>query len=199
MTPNSSSSPPAPPHLRLVRATAAPAFSVVMSGVCEEDQAETLTSVVARCKELGAELIVALRAGVDCAAIREERSVRTVSVPADATPADVRRLAMAKATGDIVFVLDRSVLAEDHWCERIRGFQASSRRAAGPSNERRERVRVDWAEFLAVRGVIPGDRSRALESFTPTFASDARPRGRSILTKWTEQLGGVERVRPARQ
>jgi hypothetical protein len=106
---------------------------------------------------------------------------------------------MAKATGDIVLVLDWSVLTEDHWCERIRGYHASSRRPAAPSNERGEGVCVDWAEFLAVRGVIPGDRGRALESFTSTFASDARPRARSILTKWTEQLAGVDRVRPARQ
>jgi hypothetical protein len=169
-----------------------------MSSVCEEGQVTMLTSVAARCKELGAELVVALRASVDCAALREERNIRIVSVSADATPADVRRLAMSKATGDIVFVLDWSVLGEDDWCERIRRYHASSRRAAGSSNERREGVRVDWAEFLAVRGVIPSDRGRALESFTATFASDARPRARSILTKWTEHIAGVERVRPAR-
>lgn len=181
-----------------MRATAVPAFSVVMSTTCEEGHLATLRSVAARCKELSAEFVVALPRGVAYDALRDEWNIRFVSVPDDATPSDVRRLAMAHATGDIVFVLDWSVLEGDEWCDRIRRYEASSRIGAGSGNGRREDAAVDWAEFLAVRGVIPADRGSALESLTATFASDARPRARSMLTKWTEQLGGVERVRPAR-
>jgi hypothetical protein len=158
-----------------------------------------LNSVAARCQGIGAELVVALRAGVECALIGEERNVRAFSVPEGTTPANVRRLAMARATGDIVFVLDCSVLAEDDWCERIRRYHESVRRTPATVSERREQVRANWAEFLAVRGVMPGDRGRPLESLTSTFASDARPRARSILTHWTENLRGIERSKPVRQ
>lgn len=155
--------------------------------------------MAARCKELGAEFVVTLPRGVTYDALRDEWGIRFVSVPDDATPSDVRRLAMGHATGDIVFVLDWSVLEQDDWCDRIRRYDASSQTGARSGNGRREDAANDWAEFLAIRGVIPGDRGRALESFTATFASDARPRARSMLTKWTEYLSGFERVRPAKQ
>jgi hypothetical protein len=182
-----------------MRASAIPAFSVVMSTRCEVGHLATLRSVAARCKELGAEFVVALPRGVTYDALRDEWNIRFVSVPDDAPPSDVRRLAMAHATGDIVFVLDWSVLEEDGWCDRIRRYEASSRRGAGSESGRREDAAIDWAEYLAVRGVIPVDRGGAAASFSATFASDARPRARSMLTKWTEHLGGVERVRPAKQ
>ena len=182
-----------------MRATAVPAFSVVMSTTCDEGHLATLRSVAARSKELGAEFVVALPAGVTCDALRDERHIRFVSVPDDATPFDVRRIAMAHATGDIVFVLDWSVLEEDEWCDRIRRYEASSRVGAGSENGRREDAAIDWAEFLAVRGVIPVDRGSAPEAFTARFASGPRPRARSMLTKWTEYLNGVEGARPARQ
>lgn len=136
-----------------MRATAVPAFSVVMSTTCEEGHLATVRSVAARCKELGAELVVALPRGVTCDTLRNEWTIRFVSVPDDATPPDVRRVAMAHATGDIVFVLDWSVLEDDEWCDRIRRYDASSRMGAGSKNARREDAAVDWAEFLAVRGV----------------------------------------------
>jgi len=170
-----------------------------MSTTCEEGHLATLRSVAARCKELRAEFVVALPRGVTYDALRDDWNIRFVSVPDDATPSDVRRLAMAHATGDIVLVLDWSVLEEDEWCDRIRRYDASSRVGAGSENGRREHAAIDWAEFLAVRGVIPVDRGGALESFTATFASDARPRARSMLTKWADHLGGVGHVRPARQ
>ena len=181
-----------------MRATAVPAFSVVMSTTCEEGHLATLKSVAARCKELGAELVVALPRGMTCDGLRDERSIRFVSVPDDATPSDVRRLAMAHATGDIVFVLDWSVLEGDEWCDRIRRYEASSPIGAGSENGRREDAAIDWAGFLAVRGVIPVDCGSALESYTPTFSPDTRRRARSMLAKWTEHLAAVERVRPAR-
>jgi hypothetical protein len=187
------------PHLKLMRSTAVPAFSVVMSTTCGEEHLATVRSVAARCRELSAEVIVALPRGVTYDALRDERNIRFVSVPDDALSSDVRRLAMAHATGDIVFVLDWSVLEGDEWCDRIRRYDASSRIGAGFENGRREDAAINWAEFLAARGVRPVDRGSALESFTATFASDARPRARSMLTKWTEYLNGVERVRPARQ
>lgn len=190
---------PCPSHLRLMRATAVPAFSVVMSATCDEGHLATLRSVAARGKELGAEFVVALPRGVACDALRDERNIRFVSVSDDATPSDVRRLAMAHATGDIVFVLDWSVLEDDEWCDRIRRYEASSRIGAGSENGQHRTPTIDWAEFLAVRGVMPVDRSVAVEPFSATFASHARPRARSVLTKWTEYLSGVERVRPARQ
>lgn len=167
-----------------------------MSTTCGEEHLAALRSVAARCKELRAELVVALPRGVTCEDLHDESSIRFVSVPDDATPADARRLAMAQATGDIVFVLDWSALVEDDWCDRIRRYQASSRMGAGSENVRREDV-TDWAQFLALRGVIPVDRG-ARASFTATFVSDARPRSRSMFTKWSEYLSGVERVRPAR-
>jgi hypothetical protein len=182
-----------------MRATAAPAFSVVMSATCEEAHLARLRAVAARCRDLGAELIVTLPRGVTCDALRDEWNVRVVSAPDDATPSDVRRLAMAQATGDIVFVLEWSVLQGDEWCDRIRRYEASSRMAAGSDNGRREDAAIDWAEFLAVRGVTPVDRGGALESFPAPLAPDARTRARSMLAKWTEHLGGVERVRPVRQ
>ena len=187
------------PHLKLMRSTAVPAFSVVMSATCGEEHLATVRSVAARCRELSAEVVVALPHGVTYDALRDERNIRFVSVPDDATSSDVRRLAMAHATGDIVFVLDWSVLEGDEWCDRIRRYEASSKIGAGSENGRREDAAINWAEFLAVRGVVPVDRGSALESFPATFASDARPRARSMLTKWTEYLSGVERVRPARQ
>lgn len=199
MTPNSSSFPSQPPHLKLLRATAVPAFSVVMSTTCEEGHLATLSSVAARGKELRAEFVVAMPRSATYDAPRDEWNIRFVSVPDDATPSDVRRLAMAHATGDIVFVLDWCVLEEDEWYDRIQRYEASSRMGAGSENRRREVAAIDWAQFLAVRGVIPIDRGRALGSFTAAFASDARPRTRSMLTKWTEHLGGFDRVRPARQ
>ena len=197
MTPNSSS-PPSRHHLKLIRATAAPAFSVVMSTTCLDGHFAALRSVAARCKELGAELVVALPSGVTYDDLRDEWKIRFVSVPDDAPPSDVRRLAMAHATGDIVLVLDWSALEEDEWGDRIRRYEASSRVEAGSENGRREEAAIDWAEFLAVRGVIPVDYGSALESYTPTFSRATRRRARSMLAKWTEHLADVERVRPAR-
>lgn len=187
------------PHLKLMRSTAVPAFSVVMSTTCGEEHLATLRSVAARCKELSAEVVVALPRGVTYDAFRDERNIRFVSVSDDALSSDVRRLAMAHATGDIVFVLDWSVLEGDEWCDRIRRYEASSRIGAGSENGRREDAATNWAEFLAVRGVIPVDCGSTLESYTPTFSAATRRRARSMLAKWTEHLGGVERVRPARQ
>jgi hypothetical protein len=142
--------------------------------------------------------VVALPRGVTCDALRDEWNIRTVSTPDDASPADVRRLAMSYATGDIVFVLDWSVLEDDEWCDRIRRYRPSSLTGAGRETIRREGA-IDWAEFLAVRGVTSVDRGGAFESFTATFASDARPRARRRLDKWTEQLGATERARTAGQ
>jgi len=181
-----------------MRSTAVPVFSVVMSTTCGEEHLATLRSVAARCRELSAEVVVALPRGVTYDALRDERNIRFVSVPDDAASSDVRRVAMAHATGDIVFVLDWSVLEGDEWCDRIRRYEASSRIGAASENGRREDAAINWAEFLAVRGVTV-DRGSALGSFTATFASAARPRARSMLTRWTEYLSGVERVRPARQ
>jgi hypothetical protein len=182
-----------------MRATAVPAFSVVMSTTCQEGHVATLRSVAARCKELSAEFVVALRPGVTYDALRDECNIRFVTVPDDATPSEVRRLAMGHATGDIAFVLDWSVLAEDEWCDRIRRYEARSRMRPGSQHGRREDAAIDWAQFLAVRGVKPVDRGSAVESFTASFMSDARPRARSMLTKWTEYLTGAERARPAGQ
>ena len=197
MTPNSSSPPSRHPHLKLMRATTAPAFSVVMSTTCVDEHLAALKSVAARCKELGAELVVALPGGVTHDALRDEGKIRFVSVPDDAAPSDVRRLAMAQATGDIVLVLDWSALEEDEWCDRIQRYEPSPR--MGPGSEKgREDAAIDWAQFLAVRGVTPVDCGSTLELYTPTFSAATRRRARSMLAKWTEHLGGVERVRPAR-
>jgi hypothetical protein len=181
-----------------MRATAAPAFSVVMSTMCEEAHLATLRSVAARCKELGADVVVALPAGATYDALRDEWNIRLVSVPDDATPSEVRRLAMAHATGDIVLVLEWSVLAEDDWCDRIRQYEVNSRPGAGSENGRRKDARLDWAEFLAVRGVLPADCGGALEPSPPTLAPDP-VRVRSALTRWTEHLASAERARPAAQ
>jgi hypothetical protein len=181
-----------------MRATAIPAFSVVMSTRCEERQVATLRSVAAQCKELGAEFVVALPRSPACDALRDEWNIRAVSIPDDASPAEFRRLAMGHATGDIVFVIDWSVLEEDEWCDRIRRYRPGSLNGAGRESARREGA-IDWAEFLAVRGVTRVDLGGALESFTATFASDARPRARRTLDKWTEQLSGAERARTAGQ
>jgi len=181
-----------------MRSTAVPVFSVVMSTTCGEEHLATLRSVAARCRELSAEVVVALPRGVTYDALRDERNIRFVSVPDDAASSDVRRVAMAHATGDIVFVLDWSVLEGDEWCDRIRRYEASSRIGTASETGRREDAAINWAEFLAARGVTV-DRGSALGSFAATFASAARPRARSMLTRWTEYLSGVERVRPARQ
>ncbi len=180
-----------------MRATAVPAFSVVMSTTCEERHLATLRSVAARCKELSAEFVVALPRGVTYDALREEWNIRFVAVPDDATQSDVRRLAMAHATGDIVFVLDWSVLEEDGWCDRIRRFEGSSRKGTGSENGRRVKAATDWAEFLAVRGVVPAGGAGALKPSPPTLAPDAA-RARAALTRWTEHLADVEQVRRAR-
>lgn len=169
-----------------------------MSTTYGDGQLPALRSVAARCKELGAELVVALPRGVTYDALRDECKVRFVSIPDDAAPSDVRRLAMAQATGDIVLVLDWSALEADEWCDRIRRYEASSRTEAGSEHGRREEAAIDWAEFLAVRGVIPVDRGSTLESYTPTFSPDTRRRARSMLAKWTEHVAAVEPARPAR-
>jgi hypothetical protein len=179
-----------------MRATAVPAFSVVMSTTCEDGHLATLRSVIARCKELGAELVVALPHGVTCDALRDEWNIRFVSVPDDASPTDVRRLAMAHATGDIVFVLDWSVLEEDAWCDRIRRYEASSRVGARSETGRREDAAIDWAEFLAVRGVVPATCRAALEPSRTLVPDAVRPR--SVSTPWTEHLADVGQVRHAR-
>lgn len=196
MTPNSSNSPSRHPHLKLIRATALPAFSVVMSTVCEEGHLPALRSVAARCKELGAELVVARPRGVTYDGLRDEWNVRFVPVPADATPSDVRRVAVAHATGDIALVLDWSALEEEGWSDRIGGYEANARTAAG-SDKRRENAVVDWAEFLSVRGVVPPNPVGALQPARPTLAPKAA-RARSALMRWTEHFASVDRVRPAR-
>jgi hypothetical protein len=185
------------PHLKLMRSTAVPAFSVVMSTTCGEEHLATLRSVAARCKELSAEVVVALPGAVTYDALRDERTIRFVSVPDDASSSDVRRLAMAHATGDIVLVLDWSALERDDWCDRIRRYEGSSWMGSG-SEKRRENAAIDWAEFLAVRGVTPVDCGSTMESYTPTFSAATRRRARAMLAKWTEHLGDVEPVRPAR-
>ena len=198
MTPNSSSPPSRHPHLKLIRATAAPAFSVVMSTTCVDRHLAALRSVAARCKELGAELVVAVPRGVTYDGLLDGK-IRVLSVSDDVTPSDVRRLAMAEATGDIVLVLEWSALDADEWCDRIRRYDASSPMGSGSEKKRRQDAAIDWAAFLAVRGVIPVDSGSDLESYTPTFSHDTRRRARSMLAKWTEHLAAVEPVRPARQ
>ena len=168
-----------------------------MSTTCVDGYLAALKSVAARCRELGAELVVALPHGVAYDALGVEGKIRFLSVPDDAAPLDVRRLAMAHATGDIVLVLDWSALEEDEWCDRIRRYEGSSR-TEPRSEKRRENAASDWAEFLAVRGVTPVDCGRTLESYTPTFSDATRRRARAMLARWTEHLGGVEGVRPAR-
>ena len=149
-----------------------------------------------RCKELGAELIVAVPPGATHDALREEASIRFVSVAGDATPSDVRRLAVAHATGDIVLLLDWSALEEDGWCDRIRRYEANARTGAASEIRRREHAAIDWAEFLAVRGVVPVGRASKPEPSRPALAPDAG-NARSALTRWTEDLVSVDRVRPA--
>jgi hypothetical protein len=153
--------------------------------------------VAMRCKELGAELVVALPVGVTHDALRDEWNIRFISVPDDVSPSDVRRLAVSQATGDIALVLDWSALEEDEWCERIRRYDANPRISAESEKARRPNAAIDWAEFLAARGVVPAGRTGSLDPYRPTLAPEAA-RARSALTRWTEDLAGVEHVRPAR-
>jgi hypothetical protein len=113
-----------PPGARGLRLADAPTISVVVASCREVPVLEAcLDALLPQCREVEAEVVVArvAAAGQLSALTRAYPTVRFVSVPREATIAELRAAGMAEAEGDVVALTeDHCMMAPDRLTELAR-------------------------------------------------------------------------------
>lgn len=110
------------------------------------------------CHRFGAEIVIVVHGAVGhVSALRKEYpDARVVGAPADLSSEDLRGAGLLEASGDIVAFTDDGEVRGEEWIAVLER-RARNAGAYGPSTN----GTVDWARYLADRGLLSRDGTGA--------------------------------------